>query len=65
MSSQTTTDSSVLIRGIEMGVIEVLLHHYHLQLELVSGDVEVGVRSSFPVPNVHFIMGNDIAGGKV
>ena len=32
---------------------------------LVSGPVTVGVRSSLPIDGVHFLLGNDLAGGKV
>ncbi len=41
------------------------LHRIHVQSKLVSGWFPVAVRSCFPVDGVHFIMGNDIAGGKV
>ncbi|XP_026112910.1 uncharacterized protein LOC113091546 isoform X1 [Carassius auratus] len=65
LSQETTTGSVALVRGIEMGVMEVPLHRIHLQSELVSGDVVVGVRSSLPVPEVTFILGNDLAGSSV
>ncbi len=41
------------------------LHRIHVQSKLVSGWFPVAVRSCFPVDGVHFIMGKDIAGGKV
>ncbi|XP_067263779.1 uncharacterized protein [Chanodichthys erythropterus] len=65
LSEQTSCGSSVLVQGIEMGVIKVPLHQIHLQSDLVSGFVRVGIRSSFPVKGVAFILGNDLAGGKV
>lgn len=37
------------------------LHSVHLQ----CGFVKVGVRASLPVKGVTFILGNDLAGGKV
>ena len=36
-----------------------------MQSDLVSGPVSVGVRSSLPVKEVDFILGNDLAGDKV
>ncbi|KAK0144853.1 hypothetical protein N1851_016578 [Merluccius polli] len=65
LSEKTATGSSVLVQGIEMGFIRVPLHRIFLKSDLVCGDVVVGVRSSFPIPSVNFILGNDIAGPKV
>ena len=65
LSEKTATGSSVLVQGIEMGIMKVPLHHLRLKSDLVCGDVVVGVRSSFPIPSVNFILGNDIAGSKV
>lgn len=50
--AQTSTGSSALVRGIEMGYIEVLLHRVHLKSDLFSGEVVVGVRDSLPIPGV-------------
>jgi len=36
-----------------------------VQSDLVSGPVSVGVRSSLPVKEVDFILGNDLAGDKL
>ncbi len=57
--------SDLLVLGIEMQVVPVPLHRVHLDCTLVSGFVRVGVRSSLPVKGVTFILGNDLAGGKV
>ena len=65
LSEKTATGSSVLVQGIEMGIMKVPLHRVRLKSDLVCGDVVVGVRSSFPIPSVNFILGNDIAGSKV
>ena len=65
LSEKTATGSSVLVQGIEMGFIRVPLHRVCLKSELVSGEVVVGVRSSFPIPSVNFILGNNIAGPNV
>jgi len=43
LSAQTSVDTSVLIQGVELEVIRVPLHQMHLQSELISGLVVVGV----------------------
>ena len=55
----------MLVQGIEMGFVSVPLHMVHIQSDLVSGWFKVAVRPALPVPGVVFIMGNDVAGGKV
>lgn len=40
-------------------------HRIHVKSDLVTGFVNVGVRSALPVPGVSFILGNDLAGGRV
>lgn len=37
LSDQTSCGSSVLIQGIEMGMVKVPLHCVHLQCELLTG----------------------------
>lgn len=65
LSEKTATGSSVLVRGIEMGFLDVPLHYVHLDSDLVCGDVVVGVQDFLPVPGVTFLLGNDLAGGNV
>lgn len=65
LSDQTATGKDVVIRGIEMTFMRVPLHRVYLKSDLVKGDVIVAVRSSFPVPGVTFILGNDLAQGNV
>lgn len=65
LSKQTTADASVLIQGVGMDVLRVPLHQIHLQSDLISGPVVVGVRPSLPVKGVSLILSNDLAGGKV
>jgi len=48
-----------------MHFVGVPLHAIHLDSDLVKGRVVVGVRSQFPIEGVSFILGNDLAGGKV
>ena len=65
LSDDTNCGSSVLVQGIEMGFVPVPLHFVKVHSELISGIFRVGVRPMLPVKGVTFIMGNDIAGGKV
>lgn len=65
LSSDSYCGSSVFVRGIEMGVVKVPLHRVYLECALVTGYVKVGVRPSLPVSGITFILGNDLAGGKV
>ena len=62
---QTSVDASVLIQGVGMDVLRMPLHQIHLQSDLISGPVVVGVRPNLPVKGVSLILGNDLAGGKV
>ena len=48
-----------------MGSTVVPLHRIELNSNVVTGTVHVGVRKSFPLPGVTFILGNDIGGGNV
>ncbi|KAL0148642.1 hypothetical protein M9458_056082, partial [Cirrhinus mrigala] len=55
----------VIVQGIEMGCVKVPLHRVHLRSELCTGFVRVAVCPSLPVKGVDFILGNDLAGGKI
>ena len=48
-----------------MGCMEVPLYNVELESVIVTGSVIVGVRPSILVKRVSFILGNDLAGGKV
>lgn len=37
----------------------------HVRSDVVTGFFKVDVRTEFPIDGIDFIMGNDIAGGKV
>ena len=65
LSGESSCGASTIVQGIEMGCVPSPLHHVHVQSDLVTGFFRVAVRHSFPIPGVDFIMGNDIAGGKV
>jgi hypothetical protein len=64
-SEESFSGESVLIQGVECGLVKVPLHHVNLTSDLVSGPVTVGVRSVLPVDGVHLLLGNDLAGDKV
>ncbi len=63
--AESACETSTIVQGIEMSFVPVPLHRVWLTSDLVSGCFNVSVRSSFPIKGVEFIMGNDIAGGKV
>ena len=65
MSERTFTGKSVLLQGVELGIIEVPLHEIHLKSDLISGSVTVGVRPTLPFQGVALLLENDLAGGKV
>ncbi|XP_059831899.1 uncharacterized protein LOC132397305 [Hypanus sabinus] len=55
----------VAVKGISKGTEMVPLHKVIMDCELVSGPVEIGVRSDFPRTDADVLLGNDLAGGKV
>ena len=65
LSKKSYTGESILLQGVECGIVNIPLHHVFLTSELVSRPVTVGVRSSLAIVGVHFLLGNDLAGGKV
>jgi len=65
LTGQSSTGTSVLAQGVELGVLKVPLHKVYLRSNLVSGTVTVGVRPALPMQDIAFILGNDLAGGKV
>ena len=64
-SQESSTGISVLLQGIELGAVRVPLHAVHLESDLVSGPVAVGLRPFLPVKGISLILGNDLAGDKV
>ncbi|XP_063596500.1 uncharacterized protein LOC134773250 [Penaeus indicus] len=55
------TDKHVLMRGVG-GIVRVPLCKLFLQSECLTCPVEVAVAESLPVPGIHLLLGNDIAG---
>ena len=64
-SEKTSSETNVLIQGVECGFINVPLHNIYLSSDLVTGLVAVGIRPSLPFKGVHLLLGNDLAGDKV
>ena len=65
-SEKSYSGESVLLQGVECGIVNFPFHRVFLTSYLVSsGPVTVGVRTSLPIDGVHFLLGNDLAGGKV
>ncbi|XP_059803721.1 uncharacterized protein LOC132379614 [Hypanus sabinus] len=55
----------VAVKGISKGTEMVPLHKVIMDCELLSGPVEIGVRSEFLRTDADVLLGNDLAGGKV
>ena len=64
-SSQSATSMTMLLHGMELGAFQVPFHKICLWSPLLDGSVVVGVQYSLPVQGIDFILGNDLAGGKV
>ena len=50
---------------MNLNTITVPLHRVYPHSSLITGPVVVGVRPTLPVTGISFILGNDLAGGKV
>ena len=67
-SESTYTGSDVLVEGVPSGngiYVNVPLHEVHLQSDLVSGPITVGILPTLPIKGVSCLLGNDLAGDKV
>ena len=65
LTENSFTGASVLISGVEMGVLEVPLHEVNIKSSLINGNIVIGMRPSLPVEGISLILGNDLAGEKV
>lgn len=65
LSAKSACGMSTIVRGIGMAFVPAPLHRIHVKYDLITGLFPVAVRSCFPIDGIDFIMGNDIAGGKV
>ena len=52
LSDETFTGETVLLRGVEMGQVEVPLHRIYLSSELITGYVTVGVKAELPFKGI-------------
>lgn len=64
LSNMTSTQSSVLIQGVD-GIIKVPLHKIYLNSEAVKGPVTVGIRPTLPIKGISILLGNDLASDKL
>uniref|UniRef100_UPI00358E1415 uncharacterized protein isoform X3 n=1 Tax=Myxine glutinosa TaxID=7769 RepID=UPI00358E1415 len=64
LSKSTATGDSVRLQGIG-GCVSAPLHVIHLESDLVSGPVTVGLQATLPVEGVSVVIGNDLAGGQI
>jgi len=65
LSEESAVGSGVLVRGFGMQCVGSLLHNIHLESDMVTGPVAVGVRPCLPIEGVDLVLGNDLAGGRV
>lgn len=65
LSANTSVNASALVQGFGMQRVGVPLHSIHLDCDLVKGCAVVGVSQQFPIDGIAFLLGNDLAGGKV
>ncbi len=56
--------TSTIVQGIGMGFIPVPLYRVWVSSDLVSGCLNLAVRSTLPIQGIDLRMGNDLAGGK-
>lgn len=64
-SEKSSLHSSAIVQGFGGGFVNAPLHNVTLKSALVSDNVVVGVCSHVPIKGVSFILGNDLAGGRV
>ena len=65
LPSESYTRKSVSIRDVNGGARYVPLYKVNFRSDVVSGEVVVGVVSSIPMKGISFLLGNDVAGGRV
>jgi len=65
VSEKSSLHSSAIVQGFGGGFVNAPLHNVTLKSALVSDNVVVGVCSHIPIKGVSFILGNDLAGGRV
>ena len=63
LSKETFTGNTVLLQAVELGTISDPVHRVHIESDLVTGPVIVGIRPTLPIKGISMILGNDLAGG--
>lgn len=64
-SKKSACGYGAVLHGIELGYVPRPVHYVHVKSDLVTGVFPVAVCPALPIKGVAFLMGNDIAGGKV
>ena len=62
---ESNTGKSVSVRDVNGGTRSVSLYKVTLLSDVGSGEVVVGVVRSLPMKGISFLLGNDVAGGRV
>ena len=65
LSDESATGDHILIKGVELELMSVPLYKVFLKSDLISGYVNVEIRSDLAVKGVSLLLGNDLAGDKV
>lgn len=65
VSEESSVNAHALVCGFGMQWVGVPLHFIHFDCDLAKCCVAVGVSPKVPVEGIAFILGNDLAGGKV
>ena len=68
LSDSTYSGDNMLLKGVDtsLGIYpSAPLHQVYISSSHVNGPVTVGITSSLPIDGIDFLLGNDLAGGKV
>ncbi len=65
LSDKTSLNCGELVQGFGMKFVNLPMHSIQLESDLVSGPVAVAACTVFPIKGVDFLLGNDLAGGKI
>ena len=68
LSDSTYSGDNVLLKGVDTSLgsyPSAPLHQVYISSSHVNGPITVGITSSLPIDGIDFLLGNDLAGGKV
>ena len=68
LSNSTYSGDNVLLKGVDTGLgsyPSASLQQVYISSSHVNGPVTVGITSSLPIDGIDFLLGNDLAGGKL